>query len=381
MLPPAAEDWARPASSSVRLKASSNAAVELFMCASHSACRTDALHSILSLSTSVPTAPKPSCSSLGFLCASPRAWSTWSPIPVPRRLRTWPDTSHVKPHPRAVAPVDCAPHWWCVTKERSILSSPSRSVNPPLLGWSHSGESLCWTWAWPPWVPPNASPGHRSSPLRCGPPSMRPLSSFLTFILLCPCKRSKIVSTKLPPRLLARRQLESTNHLLEKNLHAWHYTLSLSHPLLWATLLRPSASFLAGFHNHVCAMKPPTSNYSLILLHSSLVTLPFSPSTVHPLAFLSGTLPSSSLRTLFKKSSMFFCVQLFCLVSVHQLWLQAATCVARTLSAPHEGLSMWSTLLNMSCPPDALCPIFSTYVWNPSPTAALGPHISLAFSF
>ena len=47
---PAVEDGTMPAPSSVRLKASSNAAVGLFICASHNACRT-ALY--LSLTTSV----------------------------------------------------------------------------------------------------------------------------------------------------------------------------------------------------------------------------------------------------------------------------------------------------------------------------------------
>ena len=45
-LPPAVEDGAIPAPSSVRLHASFNAAVGLVMCASHSACRTEILLSI-----------------------------------------------------------------------------------------------------------------------------------------------------------------------------------------------------------------------------------------------------------------------------------------------------------------------------------------------
>ena len=46
-LPPELEGWAASAPTSVRLKASSNAAVELFMCALHSARRLE-----LSLTTS-----------------------------------------------------------------------------------------------------------------------------------------------------------------------------------------------------------------------------------------------------------------------------------------------------------------------------------------
>ena len=57
--------------------------------------------------------------------------------------------------------------------------------------------------------------------------------------------------------------------------------------------------FLAMIHNSFCAMKPPSSSSSLNLLHSFLVTHHLSPSTFHFSSFLSGTFPSSSLRSIF----------------------------------------------------------------------------------
>ena len=68
-----------------------------------------------------------------------------------------------------------------------------------------------------------------------------------------------------------------------------------------------------------CVMKPPSSNSSLSLIHSFLVTLLFSPSTCYPLALLSGTSPSCNLSIVFRYfhhppyslASFFSCLQRF----------------------------------------------------------------------
>ena len=90
--------------SSVRLRASSNAAVGLVMCASHSACRTEALvsicrHHIGSAFASLLMHP---------LCKVDRFVQHYilviqvPPTPLPRRLFRCPDKLHASPHPREV---------------------------------------------------------------------------------------------------------------------------------------------------------------------------------------------------------------------------------------------------------------------------------------
>ena len=86
-------------------------------------------------------------------------------------------------------------------------------------------------------------------------------------------------------------------------LHAWHGIPGASLRLLWAALLGLlTFSFFAMFHNPFRDMKPPTSNSSRGLFRSFLVTLLFSPSISHPLAFLPGTLSSSSVEISFQTS-------------------------------------------------------------------------------
>ena len=114
----------------------------------------------------------------------------------------------------------------------------------------------------------------------------------------------------------------------------------------------PSLSILPGRVPQSCAMKPPTSNYSLILLHSSLVTLPFSPSTVHPLAFSVWHPSFFEFEDSFQKKILhvLLCPTFLPCVGSSALAPSGHVRSPNTFCATRK-LSMWSTLLNMSCPP------------------------------